>query len=117
MSRVAISAVAITETGYNLTDSASFTTMGTGVGNGVEITYDPGYILVLKNATGGNAVYTFKVPQPAAFAAKGITVPDVDVTVATAKSWLYPLAGIFRQTDGKVYVDCDVAANILVLSK
>ena len=116
MTRAAIVAVAITDTGYNLTDSAAFAVLGTGAGNGVTFTYSAASIVVLKNTTAGAAVYTFKVPQPPPYAAKGVTVPDVPVTVAAGKSWFYRPSPIFQQTDEKVYVDCDVAGSILVMS-
>lgn len=115
MARVAITTVAISDNGYNLTDSAGFTTMGTGAGNGVSFAYSQRDFIVLKNATGGSAIYTIKVPTPAPFAERGLTVPDETVTVATAKTWLYPLSSIFKQSDQAVYVDCDVAASIMVM--
>ena len=116
MTRAAIVSVAISETGYNLTDSAAFATMGTGAGNGVSFTYSAASIIVLKNTTAGAAVYTFKVPAATAYSAKGVTLPDVTVTLAAGKSWLYRPSGIFKQSDDKVYVDCDVAGSILVMS-
>lgn len=115
MTRAAITAVKITDTGYNLTDSAGFTALSTGAGNGVSFALDGRDLIVLKNTTGGAAVFTIKVPTPAELTAKGVTVPDVTVTVAAAKSWVYKLSGIFGQADGDVYIDCDVAGSILVL--
>lgn len=116
MARTAITPVAIPDAGYNLTDSAGFTALSTGAGNGVEIPLD--YVrqrvrLVLKNTTGGAAVYTIKVPAPAEYSAKAATIQDVTVTVAAGKTWLYELTGIFKQSDDAVYVDCDVAGSVL----
>lgn len=117
MARTAITPVEIADTGYNLTDSADFQTLGTGAGNGVEFEYQPNLEVILKNSTGGSAVYTFKVPTPAPYGNKGQTLADVTKTVATAKSWVYPLSSIFKQADGKVYIDCDVAGAVLLRQK
>lgn len=115
MPRTNIVAQAVPNSGLNLTD-ATYATLGVGADNGVTFDYDAGDLVVLRNATGGSVTYTFKVPQPGAYAAKGVTVPDATVVVATAKSVVYPLASIFRQDDGKVYVDCSAAASLLVMS-
>jgi hypothetical protein len=114
MARTNITAQVLGNNGLNLTD-ATYSTLETGAGNGVTFDYDASALVVLKNATGGAAVYTFKVPTPAAFAAKSLTVPDVTVTLATGKTQVYPLSAIFKQSDEKVYVDCDVAGQLLVL--
>lgn len=116
MARIAIIAIDLTKTGYNLTDSTDFTTLSAGSGNGITVLFDPRDILVLKNDTGGPAVFTLLVPGEDKYSDKGITVPDETVTVAAGKTWIYQLTGIFKQSDGKVYVDCDVAGKLLVLS-
>lgn len=114
MARVAASRTAFPDTGINLTD-ASFTTLATGANNGVEVPlFDPD-ILVLKNDTGGAAVFTVKVPQPSEFSEQSITVPDKTYSVATGKTYLIPANLIYRQSDGDVYIDCDVAGKVLVL--
>lgn len=115
MARTNITAQTLGNSGLNITD-ATYSTLGVGADNGVTFDYDGGDLVVPKNATGGSVTYTFKVPTPAPYAAKSVTVPDVTVVLATAKSLIYPLASIFRQDDGKVYVDCSAAANLLVLS-
>lgn len=115
MARSTITPAALTKTGYNVTD-ASFTTMGTGANNGVQFALDPDDIVILRNDTAGAAVYTVKVPGETKYSEKGATVPDVPVTVAAGKIWLYPLSKIFQQSDGRAYIDCDVAGKILVVS-
>lgn len=115
MARATITRTAVPDTGLNLTD-ASYATLATGAGNGVEVPYREADLLVLKNATGGAAVFTLKVKQPAQYSGQSITVPDKTVTVATGKTWVYPTATIFRQTDGDIYIDCDVAGNVLALA-
>lgn len=114
MARTNITAQVLGDSGLNITD-ATYSTLGAGANNGVTFDYDPSALVVLKNGTGGSAVYTFKVPTPSAYAAKSLTVPDVTVTLATGKSLIYPLSAIFKQSDEKVYVDCDVAGQLLVL--
>ncbi len=116
MARTAITATDLTKTGYNLTDSTGFTTLSAGSGNGITVTFDANDVLILKNDTGGAAVFTLKVPGETKYADKGITVPDETVPVANGKTWIYQLTGIFKQSDGKVYIDCDVAGKLLVLS-
>lgn len=116
MARSALAATVLTDTGYNLTDSADFVALSTGAGNGKEITYDPAARIILKNTTGGAAAYTVKIPTPAQYTAIGITLSDMTVTVAAAKTWELKPHAAMRQTDGKIYIDCDVAASLLVLT-
>lgn len=113
MARTAIDRTAVPVTGLNLTD-ATFATLATGAGNGVEIPYREADVIVLRNDTGGSAVYTIKVRQPSQYSGQGITVPDKTVTVATGKIWLYLTDPIFKQTDSDLYIDCDVAGKVLV---
>ena len=62
MARTAITPIDLTKTGYNLTDSTDLTTLSIGDGNGITVAFDPNDFLVLKNDTGGSAVFTLKVP-------------------------------------------------------
>jgi len=114
MTRVAISRTALGAAGLNLTD-ATYTTLSTGAGNGVEVPYREGDVLILRNDTAGAAVYTVKVVQPSAYSGQGLTIPDETFSVAAAKSWAIALETIYKQTDGDVYVDCDVAGKVLML--
>ncbi|MEZ4542107.1 MAG: hypothetical protein R3C43_19190 [Chloroflexota bacterium] len=115
MARTQVNPVALPNGGYNLTDSAALTTLATGAGNGVEIAYDPGTRIILKNPTGGAAAYTVKVPTPAEIAGLGSTVPDMTVTVAAGKSWILKPLAATRQAGGNIYIDCDVAGQVLVV--
>lgn len=115
MARSDISAQAVADTGLNITDM-TMTTMSTGSGNGVMVAYDPAVKLLLRNSTGGAAAYTIKVPTPASYSAQSITIPDKTVTLATGKDMIYKLEAIFKQSDGKVYIDCDVAAKIAAIT-
>jgi hypothetical protein len=114
MARVDIAAQAVTDAGLNITDM-TVTTMATGATNGVMVPYTPGTKLLLRNQTAGAAVYTIKVPTPTVFSAHSITVPDKTVTVAAGKDVIHKLEAVFRQSDDKVYVDCDVAARIAAI--
>lgn len=115
MARTPIARTAIPVAGLNLSDAA-LTVMATGAGNGVEIPYRAGDVLVLNNVTGGAAVFTFKTVQPTTYSVHSITVPDKSYTVATTKIWVVALDAIWKQADGDLYVDCDVAAKIGVLA-
>lgn len=122
MPRTTISRTTITPIGsggYNLTDSADFSTLTPGADNGVEFPYSTNDEVVLRNSTAGAAVFTFIIAQRAAEdAAVGGTITDTTVTVAAGKD--YTLAGLselFRDDDGNVAIDCDVAGKVLVLAR
>lgn len=115
MARTTISRTTLPAAGLNLTD-ATFSTLATGAGNGIEVPFRLGDVLVLKNDTGGAAVFTVKVKQPADFVAQSITVPDKTFSVANNKTYMIPLATVFKQTDSDLYVDCDVAGKVLQLA-
>jgi hypothetical protein len=114
VARTPIARTALPVTGLNLTD-AVYETLTLGAGNGIEVTCQQGDLLVLYNHTGGAAVYTLKIPNPAQYTDQGVTVPDKTVNVAAAKTLLYPVKTLFRQSDGDIYVDCDIAAKALVI--
>ena len=116
MARSALNPVAIPATGYNLTDSADFAALSAGATNGKEIVYDAAGRIILKNTTGGAAVYTIKVPTPAQYSQIGITLSDMTITVAAGKTWEVKPHAAMRQADGKIYIDCDVAGSILVVT-
>jgi len=115
MARVPITRTTVPETGLNLTD-ATFATLATGVDNGVEVPYGEDDLIALKNDTGGAAVYTIKVAQPTKYSGQSLVIPDKSVSVATGKTLLYPTAAIYRQTNGNLFIDCDVAGKVLALA-
>lgn len=117
MARSAVSGTDIPDTGYNLTDSADFDTLSTGAGNGVEIPFSTNTLIYLKNGTGNPATFTIKIPTPAKYVTLGAgeTVLDMDVEVADGKTHVLRLKDVMKQSDGKVYIDCDVAGSVLVL--
>lgn len=115
MARSTLAAVSIPTIGYNLTDSAGFAALTPGANNGKIIDYDPAAVIVLKNTTGGAAVYTIKMVTPSPYSALGLTLSDMTVTVAAAKTWELKPHAAMQQADGDIYIDCDVAGSILVL--
>lgn len=112
MARETIARTPIPVTGLDLTDVA-FETLATGAGNGVEFPFRGGDILVLTHSSA--AVFTIVTPQPAKYDDRGIEVDDMTVNVGQDEMHLIPLDIFMRQADGNVYVDCDVAADVLVL--
>lgn len=103
--------------GYNLTDSADFNVLTTGAGNGVKVPFAADSIYVLKNDTGGNAVFTFKVAVPASLSGYGAAVTNPTKTVATGKTFLFRLnQSPFNDSTGYVTIECDVAGKVLVLA-
>jgi len=118
MARVEITPVALTaisSDGHNLTDQA-FTTMATGAGNGVNFAFDAKDLIVLKNTTGGAAVYSLILRSVSGVTDLGGSLTDPTVTVAAGKTHVIRATDILQQSDGDVYIDCDVAGDIVVLN-
>lgn len=115
MARTTITATAIPATGLNITD-ATYATLGTGAGNGVSFAFDGNTRVVLKNDTGGAATFTVKVPTPTSYSDIGVTFPDMSVAVANGKTYEFKPASVWRQSDGNVYIDCNVAGKALITS-
>lgn len=101
-------------TGVNLTD-ATFQTLTTGSGNGADFTALPTDIIILKNDTGGAAVYTFIARVPGEYTTFGVTVTNPTKSVATGKTLVIRAADVFKDSAGKVNIECDVAGKLLVL--
>ena len=106
---------AITANGTNLTD-ATFTTLSTGSGNGVYFDYDSNDLVVLKNDTGGAAVFTLVLVSPTSITDIGGSLTNPTVSVANGKTHVLRLTDALKQTDGDAYIDCYVAGKILVLN-
>lgn len=114
MAAAALTATSVAAGGYNLTDSSDFTTLVSGAGNGVTFDYDGRDVIILKNDTGGTAVFTIKVPTPSAYSGI-VTVGDETVSVANNKTYLNPVLAIFKNVStGKIIIECDVAGKVLV---
>jgi hypothetical protein len=108
--------VEIAATGTNLTDSADFTTLVVGAGNGIKFEYTDRLTIILKNTTGGAATFTILVPQIDILTEAGVTVPDSDIVVANGKTYLVQEAYAFKDSDGYVTIECDVAGEILLVT-
>jgi len=115
MARTTITATAIPATGLNITD-ATYATLGTGVGNGVSFAFDGNTRVVLKNDTGGAATFTVKIATPTSYSDIGVTFPDMTIAVANGKTWEFKPPSVWRQTDGNIYIDCNVAGKALITS-
>lgn len=115
MARATITATAIAATGLNITD-ATFATLGTGAGNGVSFAYDGNTRVMLKNDTGSAATFTVKIATPTSYSDIGVTFPDMTIAVANGKTWEFKPPSVWRQTDGNIYIDCNVAGKVLVTS-
>lgn len=115
MARATITATAIPATGLNLTD-ATFATLGTGASNGVSFVYDGNTRVVLRNDSGSAATFTIKVPTPTSYSDIGVTFPDMTVAVANGKTYEFKPAAVWRQSDGNIYIDCNVAGKALITS-
>jgi hypothetical protein len=115
MARVALTKTTLSKavTGNNLTD-ATFTTITLGANNGVYWTYASTDLIILKNDSGGAAVYTFDLTTPAAYTALGITVTDPTITVDNGDTVILRVNELFRDANRRINVDCDVAGKILV---
>lgn len=115
MARTTITATAIPANGLNITD-ASYATLGAGAGNGVSFVYDGNNRIILKNDTGGAATFTIKVPTPTQYSDIGSTASDSTIAVANGKSVELKAVSlsVARQSDGNIYIDCNVAGKVLV---
>jgi len=100
-------------TGSVLTD-ATFTTLSTGSGNGVYFSYLGTDLIVLKNDTGGDATFTFVISTPSSYSTYGITITSPTVVVANGKTTLIRVSDLFKDADGEINIDCDVAGKVLV---
>jgi len=119
MAATAISRVSLPHTiaGYALTDSSDFSVLSTGAGNGVEFDYSADTVIVLKNTTGGAAVYTAVVVSTTAQSAYSVTISNPTKSVAAGKTVIWRLDNTqFKNADSKMKVECDVAGSILVLA-
>lgn len=98
--------------GYNLTDSAHFATLVAGSGNGVKFAYEAGLSVILKNDTGGAAVFKFLAQLAAAYTTYGVTLTH---SVANGKTYIWHPETLFRDSTGFITIECDVAGKVLVI--
>ena len=113
MPAVVITPVTMTPSGYNLTDSAAFSTLVLGSGNGVKALISTG-TLVLKNDSGSSATFTILVAPTAQLTALGLTTPNLEVVVANNKQYVLPISAAML-IGGYVTIECSVAGKVLIL--
>lgn len=102
---------------YDVSNSADFSTLTTGSGNGIEVAWKDALFAILKNDTGGAAVFTIKVPTPSSY--DGIVaIPDDTVSVPNGELHIYRLAAVLKQltgtSAGNIIIECDVAGKVLI---
>lgn len=102
MARTDLAVQEPTVAGLNPTYSA----FATGTNNGRKV--NPAAILHVKNGTAGVATLTVDTPG----APGGLAIAQGSATVpATSERFFDVSDDVYRQADGKVYVDCDVAVT------
>lgn len=118
MSAVPINKVTIphTNAGYNLTDSADFSTLVTGSGNGVSFAWSGGDVVVLKNDSGSSATYTIKFGPFASITGVGGAVTNPTIVIANNKTYMVRLDSQFADANGNVTIECSVAGKALVVT-
>ena len=93
------------------------TLAATGAGNGFQFDYKDGYLCVFHNDTGNLATVTFKSAQPTLYADRSITIPDETGSHATTESHTWKPNSIFKDSDGKVTIECDQLIKMKVFSQ
>lgn len=101
-----IQVLGITTNGWNLTDN-----MTAAIADGHKFVNSGDIFFVIVNGAAGALVVTFQTP---ATVAGGVTITEHTVTVAAGKTHIVGNfnKSIFNQSDGMVYVDTDVQADM-----
>ena len=102
-------------TGYNLA-SISFVATGVGAGNGRYWSHLQSDVVLLKNDTGGAAVFTIVFTAPSEYTRFGMTIASPTVTVADGKTVALRLGELLQDTSQQILLDCDVAGKVAVLA-
>lgn len=103
-------------TGVNLTD-LSYTALTPGTNNGKTWAHLDSDVILLKNGTAGDAVYTFIATVPAGYSTFGATMTSGTITIAAGVTQILRVNEILKDSDGLIKVDCDVAGSIAVLNQ
>lgn len=118
MARVKISLIempSIDDEGYLINQSTEFTTLSTGEGNGVQFNFDIKSVIFLKNDTGGNASFSIVLRDNPEITAIGAFIQSPTVVVPDGSTVIYKPRTEYKQVNGLMYIDCDVAGKVLVL--
>lgn len=105
-----------TGAGYNLTDSADFSTLVAGSGNGVSFAWASSDWVILKNDSGGSGTFTLKFGPFTAITGYGGSVTNATIVVANNKTYFLRLDSQFSDASGNVVIECSVAGKALVLT-
>lgn len=111
MAAVTLTPVNITVNGVSF-GLLSLNTLVPGAGSGVNFTYDDKLTIFLSNPTVGDATFTLKVAAIPTLTSLGLTTPDKTYVVATGETWIIPPLFAFRDANGLVTIECDVAAQV-----
>lgn len=104
-------------TGVNIIDAANWQTLVAGGANGAKFTHNVNDLILLKNDTDGDAIFTFVVgTSPGEYSTFSVTITNPTKTVVTAKTWAIRLSDIFKNTSSEIVITCDVAGKLLVLN-
>jgi hypothetical protein len=124
MARVEITTANFIDLSTTTEDSAgiviedmTLNTLTVGTDNGYYFTFADAEGFFMENSTGGNATFTIPLTEPDDYAERGITFTDKTFVVATAKHVFYPVDSRFKDADGKVNIDCDVAGKISIVKR
>jgi hypothetical protein len=116
MAAVAITPIAQSTSGYNLTDSTDFETLVAGAGNGVSAPYNDTRLLLLKNTTGGPATFTILLKTISILSDLSITPDDFELVAADGKTYMLKPSDAMNDA-GTLTIECDVAGEVLALSR
>jgi hypothetical protein len=98
-------------------EDMTLTTLSAGSDNGHYFSFADAEGFFLENSTGGAAVFTVPLTEPADYAERGITFADKTFSVATGKHVFYPADSRFKDSSGNINIDCDVAGKIAVVKR
>jgi len=115
MTATTITTTSLSVAGTNLTD-ATYDTVPSGAGNGINFVYDRTNILVLKNGTGGSLTFTLKLKTFNELTPYSVTPTDPTIVVAAGKIYLIKLDDVLQKSDGYAYVECSGTGSALLLS-
>lgn len=115
MAKTVLEPTPFPEGGIDVASDTGYSTMTTGAGEGATVKYAANLLLAVKHTAA--TVVTFKVPQPATYAAKGSTVSDATLNVGANGIQFYPLSAIFRDANDEIQIEFDVAAMARVFAK
>lgn len=116
MSRSALSKTTMARnmTGIDLA-AAIYTALTPGSNNGKTWAHANSDVILLKNGTAGDAVYTFVLTTPTAYSTVGGSLSSGTITIGTGVTQILRVTDVLKDANGLVNVDCDVAGSVSVL--